>query len=41
MEFVLGYLFGSGANWQTIVVVLVICGIIALLWKWFFGFFGD
>ncbi len=37
MEFALGYLLGSGANWQTILVTLVICAIIGVLAKVIFG----
>lgn len=37
MEFVLGYLMGSGANWQTIVVTLVLCAIIGIVWNAIFG----
>ena len=37
MEFVLGYLAGSGANLPTVVVTLVICAVVAVAWKAFFG----
>ena len=37
MEFALGYLLGSGANWQTIVVTLVLCAIIGVVFKAIFG----
>lgn len=37
MEFALGYLLGSGANWPTIVVALIGCAVIAVVFKAIFG----
>jgi hypothetical protein len=37
MEFVLGYLIGSGANWPTILVTLILVFVIAVLANIFFG----
>ena len=37
MEFVLGYLMGTGANFETIVVTLGLIFIITVVWKAVFG----
>jgi hypothetical protein len=37
MEFALGYLLGSGANWQTILVTLVLIAIVSVVWNLIFG----
>jgi hypothetical protein len=37
MEFVLGYLIGSGANWQTILVTLALLLVIGAVAKRIFG----
>jgi len=37
MEFVLGYLMGVGANFETIAVTIGLIFIIAVVWKAVFG----
>ena len=37
MEFTIGYLMGSGANWPTILVTLLLCFVVAIIFKAVFG----
>jgi hypothetical protein len=37
MDFVLGYLLGTGATWETIAVTLVLCIAFGVIWKFIFG----
>lgn len=37
MEFVIGYLIGAGANWETFLVTIVACVAISVIWDRIFG----
>lgn len=37
MEFVIGYLMGAGANWETALVTIGICAVIGIVWDRIFG----